>query len=112
MTNLGIVAREKGSAEVTITFRDTNSNLITPNTATWSLFDSRGLVVNSRSQVAISGLASSKTILLSGLDLAITSESGGERVFVVEYTYNSTLGTNIPDKDYARFSIENVPGIL
>ena len=111
MTKFGVRANEEGACVVEFTFKDENTNNVVPNSATWSLVDSRGAVVNSRNQVALSSLAATMKVVLSGNDLVVNSVHGKERIFIVEYVYNSLNGTNLPNKDFCQFSIQDITGI-
>lgn len=98
-------ATEESTYPITITFRDENSVAVAPNTAQWTLTDMAGTVINSRQDVAIVTPTSSETILLSGLDLAIADNTKALRLLTVEYTYDSSLGTDLPAKTEVQFEI-------
>jgi hypothetical protein len=108
MTLLTTLAPEEGTYVITRTFRDEAGTAVTPNAGlNWTLTDTAGNVVNSRSAVAITP-ASSVNIVLSGDDLALSSTyAGRRRVLIIEGTYNSTFGNNLPLKLECRFDIQD-----
>jgi hypothetical protein len=109
---LNLHAIEESVYAVTVAFLDDTSAAVTPSAATWTLTDTAGTVVNSRSAVAISPLSTSATIVLSGNDLALSSTlRGTTRVLLVEYTYTSSLGSNLPGKDEVVFVIDSLVGV-
>ena len=82
---------------------------ITPNPGLkWSLFDSRGTVINGKEDVPISP-AQSIYIVLTGDDLAL---AGGptKRYVTVEGTYDGILGTGLPLISEVSFQIKNLVG--
>lgn len=98
-------AFEESTYAITISFTDETGAAVTPSSATWTLTDSQGQVVNSRSAVSISSLAASKTIALSGNDLSLAGYFGVERVLTVEAVYTSSLGSGLPLKQEVHFNI-------
>lgn len=108
-TVLTTKANERGSYLITVTFKDHNNVSVTPNAGlTWTLTDANGTVVNSRSAVAVSSAATVK-ILLTGLDLAVGDGLlGTERHLLLEGTYNSDEGNNLPLKEQINFTINNL----
>jgi hypothetical protein len=81
-------------------------NAVTPLTANWTLTDGLGNVINSRRHVTLTPAASISWLISTG-DLAI-DDNGTERIVIVDWTYNSTLGSNIPGRAQAQFTIEPV----
>ena len=106
-TLLTTKAPERGTYAVTTTFKDEAGVLVTPNAPlTWTLTDMLATVINSRSAIGISP-ASSVTVVLTDLDLAIADTYLGlERVLTFQGTYNSSLGSNRPLKAECRFYID------
>jgi hypothetical protein len=96
---------DQGLLVVSLGFSDHNSAATTPATAAWSLTDEHGNVINERLDVAISPLAAAVDIPLQGDDLKYSD--GAKRVFTVEYTYTSDLGT-LTDRGQCEFAIENL----
>lgn len=105
-------AVERSVYGIVVSFVDDTGAATTPSAATWTLTDSAGEVVNSRTAVAISPLATTATIVLSGADLALlTTLQGNARYFLVEYTYSSSLGVGLPAKDQVLFYIDDLAGV-
>lgn len=104
-------AVENGTFAITVSFTDEDGNAVVPNSPlTWSLTKSdRVTIVNSREDVQITPPATTVTILLTGDDLA---KDAGQlvswRYLVIEGTYNSTLGNDLPLKDHLRFPIVDI----
>lgn len=105
-------AVERSTFVLTISFYDENGELVTPTSATWTLTDSAGDIINSREDVTISSLSSTVNVVLSGLDLALSdSVSDPVRKMLVKGAYNSTLGTGLPLRDQITFEIDNLTGL-
>ena len=110
-TELAVSAVEQSTYVVKIDFLDEDGVAVTPTAATWTLTDPAGNVVNSRTAVSISSPASTVNVVLSGLDLALEGYSTSTRHFLVEATYNSTLGNGLPLKAEATFEIEDLVAV-
>lgn len=108
-SNLTVMPAEKGTAKATVTFTDETGASVTPTAVTWTLTDTSGNVINSRLDVTATPGAT-VTFALSGNDLAVTGNDV-RRVLLVEWTYNSTLGTGLPGKAQAFFSVEQLVGV-
>lgn len=108
-TNLTVMPAEKGTAKVTVTFTDETGASVTPSSVTWTLTDVSGNVINSRQDVSVTPGAS-VSFAMHGNDLAI-SGADVRRVLLVEWAYTSTLGSNLPGKAQAVFSIEGLVGV-
>lgn len=108
ITTLPIHAPEKGTYVVTAAFTDETGAAVVPNAGlTWTLTDMQGVVVNSRSAVSIAS-ASSINIVLTGSDLELSDTYlGNLRAVVIQGTYNSSLGSNLPIKKEVRFVIDD-----
>jgi len=106
-------AKEKGTYGIVATFKDDAGNAVAPDTATWTLTDEDGTVINSREDVEISSPESSETVVLSGDDLQIQSKESGDvvRVFTIEATYTSSLGSGLPLNGSCRFVIDNLAAV-
>jgi hypothetical protein len=110
-TTLATMPAEEATLVVTVAWLDDASAAVTPSAATWTLTDVDGRIVNSRDAVAITGLSTSNAIVLSGADLALSSTfNGPQRVLLVEYTYTSSAGSNLPGKAQCVFTIEDLVG--
>jgi len=107
--HLTTLASEKGTFAVEVAFTNEAAEAFTPNSGlNWTLTDRSGNVINSRSAVSITP-ASTVTIVLSGLDLAVPNINDRYRLLTVEGTYNSTtLGNNLPFKVEIKFKISNL----
>lgn len=112
-TRITTLVQEKGTAVFTVAFTDEDGSAVTPGAATWTLTDKKGNAINSRTAVTISPLSTSVTIVLSGDDLALGSEttSDHERHLTVEYTYTSSAGSDLPGKAVAIFHIEDLVAV-
>ena len=110
----GEYAVEKSTYIVTLTFKDEDNDPVTPASGTWTLTDEDGDVINSREDVAISGLSTSNDVVLSGDDLAVSPGFAGvseKRIFTFEGTYDSDLGAGLPLKDQLVFPVYNLGAI-
>jgi len=101
-------AIEESTYVIDLAFKDEDDAEVIPLSATWTLTNTSGTIVNSRLNVVISPMAATATIVLSGDDLALASADVETRVLLVESTYNSNLGNNLPNKEECRFEIENL----
>ena len=102
-------AMEGSTYVAAISFKDEAGAAMTPTSATWSLLDEHDAVINSRSDVAISSIASTVNIVLSGADLPYIADQS--RVYlVVESVYTGAYGTGLPLKDYFEIGITPIPG--
>jgi hypothetical protein len=103
------VASEGGTFPITINFLDEDGVAVVPNAASWSLTrEDRVTIVNGREEEVITP-ASEVIIVLQGDDLASLNEKPLEwRYLVIEGTYNSTLGTDLPLKDHLKFPVVNI----
>lgn len=116
-TSLGIVveAIEESTLVINCAFKDEDGNAEDVKTLTWTLTDKDGTVINEREQVSVVTPSSTEDIVLSGDDLAILSgetAANVERRFLVEATYDSDLGDDLPLKDSCKFYIRNLVAAL
>lgn len=89
-TVLRAVAREGSTFYVTVDFKDANGAALTPDTATWTLLDGSGAVVNSRQDVAIASPESQEVIVLGAADLVCSGPMDHDvRILLFEFTYDS-----------------------
>lgn len=98
---------EQSTVVFTVTFTDEDGQSVVPNTIIWSLVTMAGEVVNSREDVAVSVPAASIDIVLTGDDLAVTSDNS-QRALVIEATYDSAAGNDLTLKEQAVFAIDNL----
>lgn len=98
------VAKNGKSYFVTVAFQDEDGTAVTPTSATYTLRNGQGNIVNSKNATAISSLASSVTIVLTPSDTDL--DDGEGRKIYVDYVYNSTNGTGLSGGDSESFQIE------
>ena len=98
---------EEGTCVITTEFEDEDSNPVIPTAITWTLTDDEGNVVNSRENIAVGVPAASIDILLYADDVQI-GVFGTVRRLLVQATYDSVLGSNLPLKGECYFTIENL----
>lgn len=90
---------------------DETGAAVTPTSATWTLADRAGNVVNSRTGVSVTP-GSSITVLLSGADLQIADTFlDNRRELLLEFVYDSSLGSNLPGKDALYFEVQPLAGV-
>lgn len=87
-------AKERSTYIVTVPFVDEDGTAVAPTSATWTLSDDRGNIINSRENVAITP-ASTVQIVLTGADLALSENDNGVRKLTVEAVYTSSLGSGL-----------------
>lgn len=110
-TTLTDSAIEKSTYILTVSFTDEDGNAVTPNDGTtWTLTDDNGEVINSRRDVAIVE-ASSVEIVLSGNDLQALDSADPWRKLIVEGTYDSNAGNNLPFKDEVKFPFVDLAAV-
>lgn len=97
------------TVKLTVAFADENGDAVTPNDpTTWSLADSSGNTINSRSDEAITE-AASVDVVLQGLDLAsLGANDDGIRVITIDGTYDSDAGSDLPLDAVHHFVIGDV----
>jgi hypothetical protein len=105
-TTLTAKANDKSTYVVTVAFTDEDGVAAIPTAINWTLTNSVGAVINSRSNVSVATPATSVDILLGALDLDY--DEGRRRVLTIQATYNSSLGTGLPLKDQVEFAIDNL----
>jgi putative intracellular protease/amidase len=109
-TRLGTEAVEQSSYVITLGFLDAAGNLVTPDSASWTLSTAAGTVINGREEVTISPLAATVTIVLSGADLALVvgDNAPARRLLTVEATYSSDEGAALPLRDEYEFAVRHL----
>lgn len=107
-TTLTTRAIEQSTFALAVTFTDEAGAAVIPNDIAWSLLDKDGLVVNGQNGIVLPP-AASVTILLAGDDLK--SSEGSTRVVLIEGSYDSDLGTDLPLRDTVTFQIANLIGV-
>ena len=101
-------AVEQGTYHLVCTFTDEDDVSVIPTTIVWTLSTRGGSVVNGRSDVSVASPATAVTITLQGTDLSLVEGEGKERLFLVEWTYNSSYGSGMPGKEQATFTIDDL----
>lgn len=98
---------EKSSMCISITFYDEDGNEVTPDTATWTLTDRDGNVINSRLDVAITP-ATTVEISVTGDDLQIVDQTKKreKRIFLIEWEKDSK-----PTKQTLEFWVKNLVAV-
>jgi len=109
-TTLNEIPAEGGTIVITVAFTDEDGSAEIPKTLTKTLTNSSGTVINGMDATACTGLAASMVFVLSGADLAL-ADNDRVRHFLLEGTYDSTNGTDLPIKVEAVFSVQNLIGI-
>lgn len=97
-------ANEESTYVIRIDFYDEDGLSLVPNTVVWTLTDSDGTVMNSRTAVAASA-AARVNITLSGNDLALPTVDT-KRILYISSAYDSLYGTNLPLNEEVEFDIE------
>lgn len=104
-------AREESTYVLSIDFLNENSSPVTPTSATWTLSDINGNIINGRVDVNISPLSTTVDIPLTGDDLAISDPVSLVRRFTVEALYDSTLGNGLKLNDEVEFSVDDLVNV-
>lgn len=110
----GNFAIENSSYLIELTVFDELGQEVIPKTGAWSLTDSGGAIINSRSSIVITPLAATMHVLLTGDDLALSVGFTGvseNRYFIFEGTYDSIYGNDNPLKDELIFPVVNLAKI-
>ena len=114
-TILTVNAQERSTYVITVAFNDEDGQDVVPTSATWTLTDEDGTVINARQDVVISSLAASVDVVLSGADLAVDTGFAGtaqERTFTVEAVYTSSLGSGLTLTGACKFNVENLIAVV
>lgn len=101
-------AVEKSTYVINMSFKDENGTAVTPGTLTWTLTDTKGRVINSRENVAVSVPTSSENVVLYGDDLALSQNDNRTRVFTAYATWSGTYGASLPLRNECEFMIESL----
>lgn len=86
-----------------------NSITIIPSSASWTLLDDNGEVVNGKDSIPISP-SSRMTVVLSGADLILNGDYPERRRLIIEGTYDGAYGSNLPFRKELIFHIEDIKG--
>jgi len=103
---------EGGTYILQLAFTDETGAAATPTSATVTLTDEQGAIVNSRDDVAISPLAANTYVVLNGNDLLLTGGQQAVRTGTIKAAYNSaTYGSNLPLRATHHFIVLPVPDV-
>jgi hypothetical protein len=107
---ISAAAREGSTYVITCAFKDETGTAVSPTTMSWSLTDTDGVVINSRTDVAISSPSASENIVLGGSDLPIID---GDRILILtlEGTYTSANGAGLALKEQVRFTVKDLTAV-
>lgn len=110
---LAEIAEEESTFAIGMQVVDNLGAPVIPTTATWTLTNSAGAIINSREDVAISIPAADMTVALSGDDLALSAgeDTPVPRCFTFKGTYTSSLGSGLPLNQEVWFYIENLVAV-
>ena len=107
-----IRAAEKSTYAVDMEFEDEDGNAVAPKSLLWTLTDRNGTPINGREREAVAAPAASVTVVLKDDDLQILAAERAleyvERRFVIEATYDSSNGTDLPLNDVLTFTLDNL----
>ena len=125
-TELPVKAAEQGTLVLEGTAKIGTTGIVPNGDVTWTLTKLDGTIINSRQDVSVTASGSLITIALSDNDLAIFSDDPvaivdlpnvgpiqlktGRRVLLVEFTYDSSVGNDLPVKNQVFFTVEEVIG--
>jgi hypothetical protein len=104
-------AKEQGSFLVPYTFKDLTGTDVTPTSATWTLTDIAGTIINSREDVTITiEETATVNIVLQGDDLALDDREDNLRIILIKGVYDdpTTSETGLPYRDEIRFYIDDL----
>jgi hypothetical protein len=105
--NVRKTVNEDGTIVFDVSFFDEDGIACTPASAAWTLYDDNGVIINSRSAVAIAPLADVVHLVLSGNDCQTLGASDSlERILYLAWTYNSTLGAGLPATEEILFKVK------
>ena len=95
---------EGSTGVITVAFTDTDGVAVTPNSLAYTLIRD-GEIVNSREDITLTP-SSTVNIVLYGNDLL-----AGTTKIIIEGTYDSSIGSNLPIKKWDCFEVIAIPTI-
>lgn len=99
---------ELGTIIHEVSFFDEDGTACAPTAVYWTLTDDGGVIINSRHHVTLTPLATIMNVVVTGNDCAILGETdNGERIILLEWTYNSTLGSGLAGTEEILFNVRN-----
>lgn len=105
-----INAIEESTYKIIVAFAKEDGTDLVPISATWTLTDSDGNVINSRQNITITGLAPKVPIYLSGKDLSVPGENDILRVLLIKAFYDDG-GIVRPLNGQYKFVVKDCVGI-
>ena len=103
------IANERSRIKIPVYVYDSDGNAVTPTSLKWSLSDTAGVEINSRTQIVVTGMASPINIMLYGADLAVTEAADiVTRLLTIEAAYNETGYTGLPFNEVYQFQVRNL----
>jgi len=109
---LATEAVEQSTIVVQVTFGDESGAEVAPASATWTLTNEYGVIVNERDSVVVAVPAATTSIVLTGDDLAMLGEMDtGKRLLLVEATYDSDFGFGLHLREEIEFLIRPLVGV-
>lgn len=106
------VAEEGSTYIIRATWYDEDDTAVTPNTATWTLTNGDGIVVNSREDETIATPSTYNDIVLGADDLRCSSNRDETRVLITEYTYDSDAGADLPGTAQVSFMVQRIQTVV
>ena len=110
-TNLTVHATEKSTYIITAAFKNELGEAVTPKSITWTLTNTRGVVINDLEDVSVALPAATINIVLTGDDLMIGTY-GGKRIITICSVYDSIYGSDLLLKDCGLFDVDNLVAII
>ena len=106
IATLSLHADEGGTYTVCITCATDAGAADTPQTLNWTLTDSAGTVIRSRSEVAIATPSSTENVKMTGDDLAIQAGETATEVVRI-FTVKGTDSAGDPIRGRCQFTLDN-----
>jgi hypothetical protein len=104
-------ALEQGSFLVSYTFKDLSGTDVIPKSASWTLTDKDGTIINDRENEDITGddLAADIYITLQGDDLVLADPENNLRIVTIKGVFDDpSYGEDLPYRDEIRFYIDDL----
>jgi len=106
-----MTVNERSTLAILVEFFDETGAAVTPTSASFSLVNEDGDIINSRNAVSVTPAAGSAVIVLTGADLALTAGENGKRKVLVQALYNSTNGTGLAIRKEYSFTVGNLVAV-
>ena len=100
------IVNEESTATATIEYTDSTDTVIVPDTSFWQLMKRDGTIVNNRSFA--NGSFAGTTVVMTGDDLALDDAKDIVRIFALQGTYTSNLGSGLAFTEEIEFNIRNL----